>query len=325
VGGAGAYIIKPFFQNNPAFFTKVVQNTVWPPPGSPLMMPTIWQTSSIIQQQHDFCWDLKAAPLVWLGYATDSGLGVRARWWQFDQSVCTSAVNDGVSTITSAAPGGIDIVSQPHWPIFFAAGGNKFVWRDAATAGETMYLKSNLKLDVWDFEATQEAEAGRWWFLFSGGFRYAHLAQNYDASVVTQGLGSGIEALRTGHNFNGAGPTLALEARRPLGNSRFALYGNVRGALLFGEGTHRVYLLETSHWPFGPDSFSSSQAKANRDTFLPVAEMELGAEYSPTLAWIHPFIRTGLVAQSWFGAGSASSDSGNLGFLGLEVSAGLNY
>jgi hypothetical protein len=324
VGGAGAYLIKPFFQNNPAFSTKVVQYTEWSPPVS-VMMPSFWVPSSVIRQEHDFCWDLNAAPLVWLGYVTDSGLGVRARWWRFDQSVQTCVINDGSTTITSASPRGIEIVSEPHINevVPFWAMANTLE-KGSALVGEKMGLASNLKLDVWDFEATQEAEAGRWRFLFSGGARYAHLSQNYNANLVSQNVGADIEALRSGHNFSGAGPTLALEARRPLGNTGFAVYGNIRGSLLFGEAEQRVYLLTTSPGLFGPNSYASL-FRANRDTFLPVGEMELGAEYSRIFGWIHPFIRTGLVAQSWFGAGSASSDGGNLGFLGLEVSAGLNY
>jgi hypothetical protein len=173
--------------------------------------------------------------------------------------------------------------------------------------------------------------------LFSGGVRYAHLSQNFDARLVSHDFGPEIDLLRSGHNFSGAGPTLALEARRPIGNTRFAIYGDVRGSLLFGEASQRVYLLNTFQGPFGPITYSS-QVRWNHDTFLPVGEMELGAEYSQlfggvgnVLRQLHgkpplsAFIRTGLVAHSWFGAGSASSDGGNLGFLGLEVTAGLDY
>jgi hypothetical protein len=233
---------------------------------------------------------------VWLGYVTDSGLGARVRWWRFDQNVQACAVNDGATTITSAAPRGIDVVSEPHFPIaFFMAGTNTFFLRDPGAVGEKMALASNLKLDVWDFEATQEAEAGRWWLLFSAGARYAHLSQNYDATVIFHDFGPESDALRSGHNFSGAGPTLALEARRPIGNTRFAVFGNVRGSLLFGEATQRVYLLHTYQWVFGTTT-ALSQSRWNHDTFLPVGEMELGAEYSQTfgwLGWFHPFIRTG--------------------------------
>jgi hypothetical protein len=53
--------------------------------------------------------------------------------------------------------------------------------------------------------------------------------------------------------------------------------------------------------------------------------LEMGAEYSRTWGAVRPFFRTGLVAQTWFDAGSASNLDGNLGFLGLSVTAGLNY
>jgi hypothetical protein len=55
VGGAGAYIIKPFFQSNPAFFTEVVQYTARPVP-SGIMAPIGYfsEASSIVPNNTTF-------------------------------------------------------------------------------------------------------------------------------------------------------------------------------------------------------------------------------------------------------------------------------
>src|SRR5712692_2819812 len=67
VAGAGVYIMKPYFQNNPAFFTRTT--TIAGGLGT-----FSFETS---MTQHDFCWGLDAAPVVWLGYVSECGLGVR--------------------------------------------------------------------------------------------------------------------------------------------------------------------------------------------------------------------------------------------------------
>jgi hypothetical protein len=312
LAGAGVYFVKPYFQNNPAFFARTTTSTFGPNTDTFVTSTT----------QYDFCWDLNATPVVWLGYVSECGWGVRARWWLFDQERAFSVVGDRNTTIFSAAPAGLSI------PSFFVI------------PNAPMSLSSNLRLDVWDFEAIRETEVGRWGLLFSAGFRYAHLSQNYRAFQAFQGEFNPppgvlipsfslheVDRLSSGHNFNGAGPTLALEAKRPLGNSGFALFANLRGAMLFGESKRQVDLV-TQTGPFGQTTFTSvgiSDVHSVRDTVLPVAELEMGVEYSRTWGAVRPFLRTGLVAQTWFDAGSASSLAGDLGFLGLSVTAGLNY
>jgi hypothetical protein len=315
VVGAGAYIIKPYFQNNPAFFTRTFTET------------TGVNSSSFVTSvtQHDFCWGLNAAPVIWLGYVSECGWGVRTRWWLFDQENGGSAIGDRNTTIVSAAPAGIAIQSPPPMSPLFPT-----------VSTPAMLLASNLKLDVWDFEATRETQVGRWSLLFSGGFRYAHLSQDYRASQTSiSETAPGLfilflqirqtDILSSGHNFNGAGPTLAMEARRPLGNSGLALFANLRGVMLFGESKREVSRSSITQLFNEAPSVSVVDANSHRDTLLPVAELEMGVEYSRTWGRVRPFLRTGLVAQTWFDAGSASSLAGDLGFLGLSVTAGLTY
>ena len=86
---------------------------------------------------------------------------------------------------------------------------------------------SNMTLSVYDLEATRVFTLDRWSFLAAGGLRYAHLNQNFSVSLADAGVNVGTET--ASHNFNGFGPTLALEARRQLGDTDFGLYGTARG------------------------------------------------------------------------------------------------
>ena len=308
VAGAGVYIIRPYFQNNPAYFTETF--------ASAGVSVFTFETA-----QHDFSWGLNAAPVVWLGYVSECG----ARWWLFDQRSATSAMSDPNTIVFSAEPGGLSIETPTGLPF------------SAVEPGSRMFVSSNLKLNVWDFEGTWETAAGRWGLLFSGGVRYAHLSQDYNAFQTSRGATFGIfipgeeflltDLLSSGHNFNGAGPTLALEAKRPIGNSGLSLFANLRGAMLFGQSKQQVdqpTIIERG-FPNPTTSVSVTSFSYVRDTLLPVAELEMGVEFSRNWGAARPFLRTGLVAQTWFDAGSASQLDGNLGFLGLSVMAGLNY
>jgi len=315
VAGAGVYLIKPFFDSNPAFHTSTTAAS-----GSGLHL-----TSATATQYQDFDYDLGAAPLIWVGYVGGDGLGVRGRWWTFDQGSRFNAVNDdssGATVITSAAPQGLSIHSPGT-----ALG--------LALAPDTLAFNSNLRLNVWDLEATQDLHLGCWGLTLSGGARYVHMSQDYNAFRANPGgtaptvfISEDAESVQSGHNFNGAGPTVSLEARRALGDTGLVLYGLTRGSLLFGSGKQQTALTRevtgTSRGtPF--DLLVTSDSVASRDDFVPIIELEVGAEYGMDFGRCHPFIRTGLVGQTWFGAGNATNVTGNFGFLGLSATAGANF
>jgi hypothetical protein len=299
VAGAGLYIVKPYFENNPAF-TSARGNFI---NGNGAVTST--------NDQQDFDWGLNPAPVAWLGYVSDCGWGFRAHWWLFDQRSSASDVSDLNTTILSATPGNLIIQAESFLTV----------------SPPQMIINSNLKLNSWDFDVTRETEVGNWSMLFSAGLKYAHLSQDYNAfTQVTPILGEFRETslLSSGHNFNGAGPTIALEAKRPIGHTGISFFGNLRGAMLFGESRQQV--TQTSIFQGNPFSnIFSTNFNSGHDKVLPVAELEMGAEFSRRWGNLYPFIRTGLLAQTWFGAGSATDLTGNLGFLGLTVTAGVYY
>src|SRR3954453_12341157 len=84
---------------------------------------------------------LEAAPLLWLGYIGDSGLGGPARWWYFpqgsNQAVAIPSGEGANSTLVfSAAPLGLSLGSA-----------------------QAMAVTSKLELNVADLEAVQDFRA----------------------------------------------------------------------------------------------------------------------------------------------------------------------
>src|SRR5262245_60370723 len=71
VPGAGLYLGHPYFQNNPAYNVLQENNGVSP--------------RLIRADRVDIRHRVGAAPLVWLGYMGEDGVGGRARFWHFRQ------------------------------------------------------------------------------------------------------------------------------------------------------------------------------------------------------------------------------------------------
>ncbi len=97
-----------------------------------------------INTPHGASWDFEAAPRFWLGYTGEDGLGVRARYFQFDHEATTSV-----------------------------ARGNRNFQQSVA---------SGLKLEAIDLEVTQASYVGETWINRGAGLRYAQ--SRLSASVV---------------------------------------------------------------------------------------------------------------------------------------------
>jgi hypothetical protein len=340
-GGIDFLFVEPHWEDNPAYFTSTfaIVNT-----------PNL-QTDTNTEAQSDFDFGLEFAPRIWLGYVADSGLGVRLGWWHFDHGSSTAVRNGGIPdvangfkqvNISSAAPLGIGLNS----------------FRNDGDAGiDVMVFGSGLKLDVWDLQMTQDLQLGRWLLVASGGLRYAHLAQTYNVDlqgteVAVAPPGNTISILRSGHSFNGAGPTAGLEVWRQLGDSGLSLYSSTRGALLFGGGKQEATIASRYTGQGNPVDEDLVSRSSRRDDLVPVGELEVGVEYGSPWAGTYVFIRTALVGQVWCDVGNASyttpagdngggpvaagiyegntrsdnfDDRSHLTFFGFTVSAGLNY
>jgi hypothetical protein len=183
-------------------------------------------------------------------------------------------------------------------------------------------------------EVTQEWRWGQFSLLAFGGCRYLHMAQNYNASLVNNvDLGGGqtaseVETLTFGHNFVGAGPTLGCLSRWDCGGTGLALYGMVRGALLVGKARQTQAITIDVVDPLGLNGGDVSLDNgfgSYQDHVLPVCEIELGLEYALPVSNFRPFFRTAVVNQTYFDAGNASRQDGNLSLFGCQFSLGVNY
>jgi hypothetical protein len=319
IGDIGFMILTPRWSDNPAYFSG----------SSPVAKPDLYQ-------QHDFSFGSQFVPQISLGAVSGGGLGFRVGWWGFAMS----------STATATQPAGAEL------SVFGAASPQQIqdltnynVFTDPGVPGEKGVAVGRLRMQVWDFEAIQEFDLGQWFLILSGGVRYAHISQDYLAGVFDP---SGFldDGLTSGHNFNGAGPTLALNAQRLLGDSGIYLYGKGRGSLLFGRTKQTTTQFEDTPGvddsDGSPDTSILATASHTTNAIIPVGELELGVGYRRQMGRAELFIQAGLVAQAWFGAGNLSESSGSadffineehsainrdgtLGLIGATFKAGINY
>src|SRR5262249_28111064 len=135
---------------------------------------------------------------------------------------------------------------------------------------------AKLQMDVLDLEATDEFRGDRWSVLLSGGIRCAHVSQRYDAIALHE-VDVPVTVIESGHSFNGAGPTCAIEGRRHLGDTGLYLYGLGRISVLFGD-EHQSAFSASGDTPASV-TLDATAGTAVRDVVMPVTELELGAGY----------------------------------------------
>ena len=104
-------------------------------------------------------------------------------------------------------------------------------------------------------------------------------------------------SLLSNRSFEGIGPTLALEVRRPFGASGLALYASTRGSLVIGSANEEAAATVPGH---------TLATEDHQDRGVPIAELELGLEYDRPLGQGRLFGQIAFVGQDWFGVGNAS-------------------
>lgn len=300
IGGAGLYVIQPYFENNPGY-NFIVQGA----------KPEVQKVDRVNITHH-----LDVAPLVWLGYIDDDGFGGRVRYWHFRQGVEQAlrlppfvgtydikfvpkpppghyepVVTSGtLYTLSSAAPLGLqafgDTLSLMHGP-----------------EATTFVIDSNLNVQVLDLECIRDFRAAGWNFLVAGGLRLGWIDQTYNVYDAQSTSPRELRTLSSSYQFQGVGPVVALEARLPLGQSSFCFYGSTRASVLFGSADQQA--------AFGGQELRNDDpnpqfASDHRTRSLWIAELELGLEYRQTVGRTLLFGQLGLVAQDWFNAGNAS-------------------
>lgn len=300
--GASFYYLMPFFDNNTAYITVNEAETT--------------------QKSTDFEWNFVPAGAIWFGMVNEYGSGVRARYFHFDNSSNTLSLNQSAQTVT-APPS----LNQPGGNAFVSPG----VLGTQTLTGDKMTFDSDLQVNTADIEFVYEWSAGPLGLLFSGGGRAQRISQTYLAVLTNTFDGGGgmisteLQRLESTNEFNGGGPTVAVQGRWDAG-AGWSVFGMMRGALLVGQANRDTGYRQVVVDPnFGFDTDVTTQTSASATKLLPVTEIELGVEYGwcgNNSQWV---IRSALVNQTFFGAGTPANDEGNLSLFGLQFTIGCAY
>lgn len=142
-----------------------------------------------------------------------------------------------------------------------------------------------LDVQALDLEFTQLVCWGPLNSNFALGVRYGSVE-----NTLSFDDGDDYDEFRT--QFDGWGPTMAMENRIPIGCSNLSVVGNLRGSLLFGD-THYTVLDDD------PDPFTLTDG---RDDLVAVAEMQVGLEWSRCTSYGVFSAYALLEGQYWAGA-----------------------
>lgn len=269
--------------------------------GTALLRTRTDQVSFETTSTEAFDYDVELSPRVFLGYVWESGLGARIRFWQFDHGdnpLVARPDADGLGTVSSP----------------FLLTGNVFV-PSTSVPGQTLSAASGLKVDALDVEMTKGVQFDHWALMLGGGIRYGQIDQTYTAEVRDAG-GQLLSSARFDHGFDGVGPTVSLQARRPL-IAGFKFFSTGRIAILFGDGKSTLEAVDNPQF--------LTRRTSSRDDLVTVGELSVGLEWARRWYGYGFFFRAALEGQTWQGAGTPTSEDGDLGFVGTSITVGLDF
>ena len=239
----------------------------------------------------DFDQDLEYGSRVWIETVYRAGFGLRFRWLGVD--------NDS-PTQTFTNPGGGAVVTTP----FF----------DSTVADQNVRSLYQVDLNVFDLEGTRRVNRYGWTVTSGGGLRGADLDQRYSAFRTGPGDDT---AARSKASFDGFGPLVFAELRRPIGGTGFAFLALGRASLLYGEREQTTTVAS----PAG-----TVVTHVENDQIVPVGEIQLGGEYS---FWVNEatvfFTHAAWETQVWQGVGNAFQRGDDFGLTGVNVALGLEW
>lgn len=229
--------------------------------------------------------EYNASPRFWLGYVGDSGLGWRIRWWEFNHTLNGETFEIvGIGNILVESLGGLEV-------------------------------------EALDIEMTQEIDLGLWDMTVGGGVRYGR-TEHVTAQLYDDVLMAGFDDLAVASDFDGIGPTLFAEMRRPVGCNGFAFVGNMRASLLFGEDKLAAGFDDTDD--------GLLIVETAQDNVVGVLEAQLGGEYSSDIGCgTRVFARGMAEGQLWTDAtrqiniAANSIESSDIGLVGLTFGIGV--
>ncbi len=264
--------VKPYFRNQSAYYIDYNQPD------------TIAVTS--------FDTNFDVTPRVWLGYTTDCGLGVRARYWQYDHST------PGKSAVSTSD---YSLMAVCATDVFYGFASTNGV-------GQTLTATHGLELHTFDVEVTQDFNWWRTSVTLGAGVRYVKMQQDYTATIYGE---APIDMISLSHGFEGAGPTVAIDLRRRIRESPFYITAGARESILFVRAGQDMY---EDYWGYGDHQSSICEE------IRAITEIRLGVEYRRHMAYSSTLIvRGGYEGQIWHDAGGPNFDSGDLGLHGFSA------
>lgn len=257
-------------------------------------------SSLIVFKEFEYDWSL--SPRIWVAAENESGLGVRLRFFHFDQSA---------DAIVTTVQGGVNGASSE------AVVGNL----NLENGSGVLETNTSLYIQNWDAEITKGGKLGQSQITLAGGLRYSFQQQTYD---VLSSQGGDLNAILSTSGFTGVGPTVAVDAVRPVGDGNLALYGNARCSLLYGRG-HQTAVFAGGEAPFRGD--------ARRFDTEGILEAEIGIQFVRDSGNFEVLIRPALVSQLYMSGGNArgvTDDFGRVsnsdfGLVGLALTVGVGF
>jgi hypothetical protein len=293
-------------------------------------------TSSATTTTTNFDYDVDFGPKVVLGVAGAGGWGLRGSWWLIDEESRTGGLTNrdatGHTVVRSTPAIGVPGFSSPGT-----------VAKAFGVFNDNFGFLNHIRADDWILEASKEFQGDLWSLLVTGGARYTYISQGYFASRVNSGTGSlgtskvtliqDSDNIAAGHNFGGIGPTVSLDFHRQIAQTCFALYGTARGSVLFGDETMTAFQLTVENAKITPKKgpvtvINSSTLVSGRSTgeaTVPMGDFEVGVNWSKNAGRARLYLQAGIVDETWWNTGSATTPHGLLGFFGLQIMAGVNY
>ena len=309
-------LLKPRWDNNLAFGHTVNDFSSDP------------QTST--NRSVEFDPDIDWVPRVAVGFRMGDGLGFRVRWWQGSWSDSQSGSVPGgdfafgvIESISSANPLNLGISTTS----------SQITGPEGATlAPASVVANSKLSMVAWDFEATKETKICGFDLTLSGGFRYMHISQDYSMFISAPDASiNSAQGIISGHNINGFGPTFAIDGRYGFGGG-IAAYGVARFAVLFADAKQNAFAAYEVPGIEGGNVGRIDSAFQDRNTVIPLTELEVGGEYAASMGNSELFVRIGLVGNVYFSAGNSSRSgntaneaNSNLGLIGINFSGGVRF
>lgn len=277
---------------------------------------------AIDRKVEEFDFALAWTPRVTLGLSGAAGNQVRARWWHFDAPA--RPVNFVNSPLPAGGPALARSVSSMS-PLLSISALNSFpavtsVQAQGVPAGtDLLRFAYGLEFEIFDAEiALTPLEYANWTFQFTGALRYAHIGQSYDAFAV----GNVPQFLIARQRYDGVGPVIGVEARRPLGFLGLTMQGVSRLGYLYGEHDFSMNGLTLGLIP--PFAPTLNTDAAERRRFLPTFEFEGGVEGRYPLGRAELSFRAGLLVMG-LPIGSGNSGNGNVGMVGFILGTGLHF